>query len=418
VNEVNDLASPNTWDGPIWTFSTKEYVTVEDFESYNDDIDGGTAIFQTWLDGWENETGSTVGYFETPFAERRIVFAGSQAMPLEYNNTVSPFYSETERDFGGADWTASGADTLVVHFRGNAATTEDTPGNDPAPLYVALEDGAGRTAVVTYPDPEATVITEWQTWEIPFSAFGGVSLRDVEIMYIGVGDRNNPSAVGSGLIFIDEIGIGHPGIVDPGNSGLVAYYALDDNTDDGSGNGHDGAAVGDPVYVSGQVGSGLHFDGTGAQYVDLGTLNPSQGTGQLSVSLWANWDGLSGQYQGLIGKRDSWAAADMMWQIEANIDTGIVRFQREGITDIPTAALPIGEWYHVAVTFDGATAKVYMGDQVGAEGTFSFGSDPGARTVFGASVANGGNPFNGALDEVRIYNRVLSPFEIRYLAGQ
>ena len=52
------------------------------------------------------------------------------------------------------------------------------------------------------------------------------------------------------------------------------------------------------------------------------------------MSLWANWDGLSGQYQGLIGKRDSWAANDMMWQIEANVDTGIMRIQREGI-EIP-----------------------------------------------------------------------------------
>ncbi len=419
INEVNEAGSPTVWEGPIWNFSTIEYLTVEGFESYDDDIDAGTAIFQTWIDGWENETGSTVGYFEAPFAERRIVFGGSQAMPLQYDNTGGLFYSETERVFGGADWTVSGADTLVVHFRGNPATTDEVVGNDPAPLYIAVEDGTGGTVVVTHPDPEATVLTEWQTWEIPFSELGGVSMSDVEVMYIGVGDRDNPTAGGSGIVFIDEIGIGHPGVVEPGDSGLVAYYALEENTEDNSGNGNDGTAVGDPVYVPGQVGSGLHFDGTGAQYVSLGTLNPSAATGQLSVSLWANWDGLSDQYQGLIGKRDpGWSAAEMMWQIEANIDTGIVRFQREGIADIATAALPVGEWYHVAVTFDGTTAKVYMGDQVGAEGTFSFGTDPGAAMVFGASVAEGGNPFNGALDEIRIYDRVLSPFEIRYLAGQ
>ncbi|MDI6448337.1 LamG-like jellyroll fold domain-containing protein [Anaerobaca lacustris] len=419
IDEVNEAAEPSVWAGPIWSFSTKEYITVENFEAYNDDIDAGTAIFQTWIDGWENNTGSTVGYLETPFAERRIVFAGSQAMPLEYDNATAPYYSEAERDFGGANWTVSGADTLVVHFRGNAAATDETPGNAPAPVYVALEDRAGRTAVVTHPDPEATVITQWQTWEIPFSSFGGVAMNNVEMMYIGVGNRTNPVAGGSGRIYVDEIGVGRPGVVDPGNSGLVAYYALEGDVEDGSGNGHHGIAVGDPVYVPGQVGSGLHFDGTGAQYVDLGTLNPSAATGQLSVSLWANWDGLSGQYQGLIGKRDpGWSAAEMMWQIEANIDTGIVRFQREGIADIPTAALPIGEWYHVAVTFDGAVGKVYMAGQLGAEAAFSFGSDPTAAMVFGASVRDGGNPFNGALDEIRFYDRVLSPFEIRYLAGQ
>jgi len=418
IDEVNDAATPTVWSGPIWSFSTKEYIIVEDFEAYNDDIDAGTAIFQTWIDGWENGTGSTVGYLETPFAERRTVFAGSQAMPLEYNNTASPYYSETQRDFGGANWTVSGADTLVVHFRGNAATTAEAAGNDPAPLYIAVEDRAGRVAVVTHPDPQATVLTTWQTWEIPFSMLSGVTLSNVETMYIGVGSRNNPSVGGSGRVFIDDIGVGHPGNVDPGNSGLVAYYALEGNVEDSSGNGHHGTAVGNPVYVPGQVGSGLIFDGTGAQYVSLGTLNPSEATGRLSVSLWANWNGLSGQYQGLIGKRDSWAAADMMWQIEANIDTGIVRLQREGIADIPTTALPIGEWYHVAITFDGALGKVYMAGDLGAEGPFSFGTDPDSAMVFGASVANGGNPFNGALDEIRIYDRVLSPFEIRYLAGQ
>jgi hypothetical protein len=59
-----------------------------------------------------------------------------------------------------------------------------------------------------------------------------------------------------------------------------------------------------------------------------------------------------------------------------------------------------------------------MGGALGAEAAFSFGTDPGSAMVFGAAVANGGNPFNGALDEIRIYDRALSPFEIRYLAGQ
>jgi|GEM_PF-2101998 len=36
---------------------------------------------------------------------------------------------------------------------------------------------------------------------------------------------------------------------------------------------------------------------------------------------------------------------------------------------------------------------------------------------FGACEANGGNPFNGALDEIHIYDRPLSSFEVSYLAG-
>jgi hypothetical protein len=36
---------------------------------------------------------------------------------------------------------------------------------------------------------------------------------------------------------------------------------------------------------------------------------------------------------------------------------------------------------------------------------------------FGACEGNGGNPFNGAIDDVRLYDRVLSSFEISYLLG-
>ena len=50
---------------------------VEDFEVYNDD---DNRIYETWLDGWVNETGATVGYLEEPFAERSIVNSVDEAL--------------------------------------------------------------------------------------------------------------------------------------------------------------------------------------------------------------------------------------------------------------------------------------------------------------------------------------------------
>ena len=152
------------------------------------------------------------------------------------------------------------------------------------------------------------------------------------------------------------------------------------------------------------------------QYVELGTWNPSAATGRLSVSLWAKWAGLTAYWQGLIGKRDTWTVDDMMWQIEANQTTGVLRFQRAN-NDIVATTIPIGEWTHVVVTFDGATARIYINGEVAGQGAFSFGTDAEAVMQLGSSAPNGGNPFNGALDEVRLYDRVLSPFEISFLGG-
>jgi len=119
IDEVNDAASPSRWDGDLWNFSTLEFLVVDDFESYTDNIDAREAIFDTWLDGWVNQTGSTVGYLTAPFAEKTIVHTGRQSMPLAYDNTSPPWQSEAERTWDSPqDWTRNGADTLRLFFRG------------------------------------------------------------------------------------------------------------------------------------------------------------------------------------------------------------------------------------------------------------------------------------------------------------
>jgi len=118
VNEVSDAGGP-TVEGDVWSFATTEYMVVDDFESYTDDIEGGQTIWQTWLDGLTNNTGSIVGYFEAPFAERTIVHGGKQSMPMDYNNVNSPYYSEAERTFDPVqDWTVDGVTDLSLWYHG------------------------------------------------------------------------------------------------------------------------------------------------------------------------------------------------------------------------------------------------------------------------------------------------------------
>jgi hypothetical protein len=80
--------------------------------------------------------------------------------------------------------------------------------------------------------------------------------------------------------------------------------------------------------------------------------------------------------------------------------------------------LPIGTWAHVAVTFDGTTARFYLNGVQTGSGSFSFGLDKEAAVHFGSDDPNGGNAFNGALDEIRFYDQVLTVAEILKLAGK
>ncbi|MBN1506074.1 MAG: hypothetical protein JW955_04465 [Sedimentisphaerales bacterium] len=127
VDEVNPTEADSPWKGAVWSFTTANFIVVDDFEDYVDDVEG--RIFQTWIDGWGytepapgnpgNGTGSAVGYGAAPFAERTIVKSGLQSMPLAYNNADSPFYSETNRTFDTPmNWTVNGMDTLSLQVYG------------------------------------------------------------------------------------------------------------------------------------------------------------------------------------------------------------------------------------------------------------------------------------------------------------
>jgi len=200
VDEI--VAGGEIRTGPVWSFTTS--LPVDDFESYTDEE--GSRIYETWIDGWTNDTGSTVGYVQAPFAEQTIVHAGLQSMPLDYNNVNPPYYSEAELTWSSPqDWTAGGTEVLVLNVRG-------LPTNEAAAVYIVLEDSAGRTAVVAHPDDTVYRATDWLEWKIPLTTFSdaGVAVTAVKTMYIGVGDREATAPGGAGILYIDDIRLTMP----------------------------------------------------------------------------------------------------------------------------------------------------------------------------------------------------------------
>ncbi len=200
---VDEIAADGTIQaGPVWTFVT--FLSVDDFEAYTDDE--GTRIYETWIDGWTNSTGSTVGNVQAPFAERTVVHGGKQSMPMDYNNVKTPFYSEAERSWGTQqDWTVNEVDTLVLYIRGRSA-------NAPEKLYVVLEDSTGHKGTASYADSAPFTSAKWTEWKIALSDFSsaGVNLARIKKMYIGVGDRATPIKGGAGRIYIDDIRLTRP----------------------------------------------------------------------------------------------------------------------------------------------------------------------------------------------------------------
>ncbi len=356
--------------------------------------------------------------------------------PALTGTIASPTITMAPNAYVGLCVTSHNAGVYTTAEFSNASTTGTVSGawqnvsigvtqwdNRAAPLYVTVTDKAGKSKTVVNANPAAVNASAWTQWQIALSDLAGVNLAAVKKLTIGVGDRANPKApdaqqpsgLGAGKLYFDDIAFGKPILP----VGLVAAYSLEGDVKDSSGNGHDGTVMGAVSYVDGPASKGkaMLFPGTPGNAVNLGTFNPSEKTGMLSVSLWAKWNGLSNQWQGLIGKRDTWAADQTMWQIEASQTTGALSFSRYGLTAGTAPALKVGEWAHIAVTFDKTTARFYVNGVQTGSGAFSFGPDREAALQFGQDSADG-NAFNGVLDEVKLYDIVLTPAEVLALAGK
>ncbi|MEW8470659.1 MAG: Ig-like domain-containing protein, partial [Candidatus Thiodiazotropha sp.] len=220
-------------------------------------------------------------------------------------------------------------------------------------------------------------------------------------------------------------------------TGLMGHWAFDANAADSSGNSYhgtltNGAAI-DTNDATDIVGEGkLSLDGIN-DYVNLSThVSSFSGLTQGTISAWINTTSSAVQHIFSIYDRSSPNEADL------GVDNGELFFFVEnmgpGILLNVEADTPIndGAWHHVAVTVDGSGNNLYVdGVQLtGAAITYLNGSSStsaffssvdfiddmqiGSIDDFGAGIVN---PFNGLIDEVRIYSRALTSTDIAELAN-
>ncbi len=402
IDEVNENADPSVWASEAWSFSTQEYLVVDDFESYTDDVDGGEAIFQIWIDGYEDSAnGSQVGYLDAPFAEQAIVHGGDQSMPLYFDNTAAPT-SVADLDVDGQDWTEAGVQTLVLYFRGDSS-------NAGGQFYVEING-----TKVTYPG-DADILTKprWNQWNVDLASIGA-NLSNVTMLSVGV------DGGGSGLVYIDDILLYRtaPEIAiptDPGTEGLVLQYEFDNGAVDSVGNGYDGTLLGDAMTMDGVLGLDGADDavavprigGAGAMLSEFSYtmwVNPTSALASLQFAGGINTDGWTA---GAVHLKLSYGA------VNAGIN-GLDGGDLQGATPVAT-----GEWSHLALTVSETRAAIYLNGQV--EDSRDLGA-PMDLIVGGASLGawnNGGSierEMSGQMDDFRVYDRALSEGEVFWLA--
>ncbi len=195
VDEANSANADSPWIGPLWSFTTANFLIIDDMEAYND-LDpadpNSNRIFNAWIDGYDDPTnGSLVGNDMPPFAEQTIVHGGNQSMPMYYDNSAGK--SEATLTLtSNRDWTVNGVNTLTIWFRGGSSNAAET-------LYVAL-NGSAR---VDNDNPDAATIARWIAWNIDLQKFTdqGVNLTNINSITIGLSSVTG----GTGTIYVDDI---------------------------------------------------------------------------------------------------------------------------------------------------------------------------------------------------------------------
>lgn len=201
-----------------------------------------------------------------------------------------------------------------------------------------------------------------------------------------------------------------PGVAFAQN-GLLAWYSFENGFTDGSGNNLHGVPQGDAtiVYDSVRGSHVLQLNGNGA-CVDLGKSAIFDWSGAFSAAFWVRVNQWHKSQDAILEKINAWT-------FERNFETQWISYYSwPGF--VPTSApLPSNStWHHIAATYDGVTQTLYVDGTLAAVASKTGSIAVNSNHVFIGSADGTTRFFDGWLDDVRVYNRILRGSEIESLA--
>ena len=219
-------------------------------------------------------------------------------------------------------------------------------------------------------------------------------------------------------------------VISPGSGGvegLMGYWPMSEGagatTADASGNGRTGTLMNGPLWGA---EPGLDFDGID-DYVDVGKFDVSGSAITLTARFRAdNLANCANRDCRILSKADSNASQDHYFMISTIKRSGgrtRLRFRLKTGDSTATLIASSGnlvedEWVHVAAVFDGSTMKLYKdGVLVGSLAKMgTIASSPDTPVWIGGNPPDAaGRPWDGHIDEVRIYDTALNVSEIQQL---
>ena len=199
---------------------------------------------------------------------------------------------------------------------------------------------------------------------------------------------------------------------------LVAQWKLDEGGGtiaiDATGNGNDGTLEGDPAVVNGQFGQALAFEDSRVVIGASDSLTGDFFQGTFTVSAWINPSRTGNTWQQVFRSVAASYTNDTLFlnndgrlSWRGTVNAGWAGGMCETAPDV----VPANQWTHVAVTGDGANFRIYVNGALSQESAFQ--TTDGANTTYYIGGTSGGESYTGQVDDVRIYDHVLSEDDVR-----
>jgi fibronectin type 3 domain-containing protein/azurin len=202
------------------------------------------------------------------------------------------------------------------------------------------------------------------------------------------------------------------------STGLVASYPFSEGagatTADHSGNANHGTITGATWTVQGKFGNALSFNGT-SNFVSI----PDAATLDLSIAgtveAWVRMSSAS-RWNSVLAKGNSNSNPAHNYAMEITDTNRVLCILGNGSASLvvtSASALTNNTFFHLACTWDGATVSLYINGALSASSDQTISPNGNTSPLYIGQFGGNSDRFAGVIDEVRIYNRALSPTEIQ-----
>jgi PKD repeat protein len=280
-----------------------------------------------------------------------------------------------------------------------------SPTSGPAPLAVAFTDtSTGSPTGWSWDFGDGSAISTLQNLAHTYAAAGTYTVT-LTVSNIGGSSSATQTISATGATGSGERGVW---LMDEGSGTTIV---------DSSGLGNTGTLTGSPLWTAGWNGLGLHLNGT-SDYATVPNAPSLDIQGPITLAAWVKPERVATQYvikKALLGTSNGYElslASTGKVFFRLNQATSLNTYRIDSTTSYPVNGTT---WMHIAATYDGTTMRLYINgvQQAAIAGPAAIGSN-GQRLGIGAQP-DGVSPFQGTLDEVRIWARALSATEIQAL---